>query len=168
MTGTYHPVGLILVIWKYVGIDSSETLSTMGLTDSQLQFCLGFFLGIVQFFPKAAIFLMYRELFRVYSNAVHISIWLGLIFTFLTNASHVPVSLAFLAPHYGEDWNDVLVRLSAHSSGPQYLLLGPIQGAVSVILDIYIFILPLPIIYHIILSPRKKIQLLLFFSTALL
>lgn len=140
----------------------------MRLTDTQLQFCLGLFLGIVQFFPKAAIFLMYRELFRVCSNAVHMSIWLGLIFTFLTNASNVPISLAFLAPHYGEDWNDVLVRLSAHSSRPQYLLLGPIQGAVSVILDIYIFILPLTIISHIILSPRKKIQLLLLFSTALL
>ncbi|KAG6354850.1 hypothetical protein INS49_003931 [Diaporthe citri] len=135
---------------------------------AKLQFCLVFFSGLVQFFPRASIFLLYRQLFQVHGSWVHIAIWVGLVGTFLTNAPNIPISIAIEAPHPGETWEDVLVRLSRPSNGHDFRLWGPIQGAASVALDIFAFVLPLPIIAKLNLAPRKRKQLLFLFSTALL
>ncbi|KAK8079212.1 hypothetical protein PG994_003019 [Apiospora phragmitis] len=127
-----------------------------------------FFSGFVQFFPRAAIFLLYRQLFQVHNSRIRIPIWIGLVFTFLTNFPNVPISLAVEAPHPGETWEQVLVRLSAPATGHDFRLWGPIQGAASVALDIFAFLLPLPIIARLNLTRRKKTQILLLFSTAFL
>ncbi|KAK7959421.1 uncharacterized protein PG986_004275 [Apiospora aurea] len=133
-----------------------------------VKFCLVFFSGFVQFFPRAAIFLLYRQLFQVHNSRVRIPIWIGLVFTFLTNFPNIPISLAVEAPHPGETWEQVLVRLSAPATGHDFRLWGPIQGAASVALDIFAFVLPLPIIARLNLTKRKKMQILLLFSTAFL
>ncbi|KAI1747595.1 hypothetical protein F4782DRAFT_418361 [Xylaria castorea] len=132
------------------------------------QFCLVFFSGLVQFFPRAAIFLLYRQLFEVHTRTIHVAIWVGLIGTFLANAPNIPISLAVEAPHPGETWDDVLIRLSIPANGHDFRLWAPIQGAASVVLDIYAFVLPIPIIIKLNLATRKRIQLLFLFSTALI
>ncbi|KAK8030085.1 hypothetical protein PG993_011376 [Apiospora rasikravindrae] len=116
----------------------------------------------------SSIFLLYWQLFHVHDGPVRAAIWIGLVFTFLTAAPTTIFSIALDTPRKGEEWQDVLVRLSAPTSLYDYALLGPIQGSVIVALDIFAFVLPLPIIARLNLTPRKKKQLLLLFSTAFL
>ncbi|KAK7934650.1 hypothetical protein PG985_000145 [Apiospora marii] len=127
-----------------------------------------FFSGFVQFFPRAAIFLLYRQLFQVHSRSVRVAIWTGLVFTFLTSAPSLIISLVYLAPRPGEAWEQLLMRHSASDPGYNYYLVGPTQRAASVLVDVFAFVLPLPIIARLHLAPRKKAQLRLLFSTAFL
>jgi hypothetical protein len=123
----------------------------------------------VQFFPRAAIFLLYRQLFQVRSGAVTAAIWIGLFATFAANVPNIPIAFIFIGPHYGQTWKDALIRItgSENNDGPDSIF-GPVQGALSVALDIYAFILPLPIIARLNLASRKKKQLIALFSVALL
>ncbi|KAK7995806.1 hypothetical protein PG991_015273 [Apiospora marii] len=134
----------------------------------KLQFCVLFFSGFVQFFPRAAIFLLYRQLFQVHSRSVRVAIRTGLVFTLLISAPIVVLAVIYLAPRPGEAWEQVLVRQSGSTTGYAYSLIAPVQRAGSVALDGFAFILPLPIITRLNLARGKRLQLRLLFSTALL
>ncbi|KAK8062252.1 hypothetical protein PG997_014349 [Apiospora hydei] len=146
--------------WDLVHVESLETVTTT------LQFCTLFLSAFGQFFPRAAIFLLYQQLFQVHVGPVRICIWIGLVFTLLINIPSIVIALAFDIPRSGETWDQVMVRLSSPSTGRVNTILGPVNGAVSVALDIFVFVLPMPIIARLHLTPRKKKQLLALFSTA--
>ncbi|KAI0096832.1 hypothetical protein F4776DRAFT_658568 [Hypoxylon sp. NC0597] len=64
---------------------------------------------------------------------------------------------------YTKTWASVLL-----SGRPQKeLIWGVVQSAVGTVLDLFIFILPIPIIMRLQLSTKKKVQLLAVFTTAL-
>jgi len=63
---------------------------------------------------------------------------------------------------------DALARLGKPATGHDFRLWGPIQGGASVVLDIYAFVLPLPIIARLNVAPRRRWQLIALFSTAFL
>ncbi|KAI1179906.1 hypothetical protein F4777DRAFT_599844 [Nemania sp. FL0916] len=133
----------------------------------KITFCLVFLAAFSQFFSRAAIFLLYRELFKVHNRAVHVAIWTGLMGTFLINAANISVAIAILAPHLDESWDDALKRLSVLSNEFDFSLWGPILSTITVIFDILAFVLPIPIIIRLNLSFRRRLQFLLLFSTAL-
>lgn len=135
---------------------------------AKLRFALVLFSGFVQFFPRAAILLLYRDLFQIHSRAVHIAIWVGLVGTLIANLPNIPIAIAVEAPHPGETWELVLERLSKANAWEDARLWGPIQGGLAMILDIFVFILPIPIIMRLNLTPRRKKQLLAVFSFAFL
>lgn len=134
----------------------------------QIQFCLTFFSGFVQFFPRAAILLLYRQIFHIHSRAVHIAIWIGLAGTFAATLPNIPVSVAVSAPRHGETWEETMVRAADAGAWNDGRYWGPIQGGMSVVLDIFAFVLPLPIIAKLNLTPRRKNELFFVFSVAFL
>ncbi|KAI0414247.1 hypothetical protein F5X98DRAFT_257095 [Xylaria grammica] len=117
------------------------------------------------FFPKAAIFLLYLQLFAI-ERRTAILIWLGLVITLLNYLSNIPLAAIYAAPRAGESWDDLLVSLTANSHS--FAIAGAVQSAVGTVLDFFIFFLPLPILIRLQISARRRLQLVGVFSTALL
>lgn len=88
----------------------------------------------------------------------------GILFTALLYFTNVPVSAILSAPHIGETWASVLT-----SGRPERALLwGVVQAALAIVLDLFIFILPIPSIMRLNLSSKRKMQLLAVFLTAMM
>lgn len=94
---------------------------------------------------------------------MRIAIRFGIGFAGLLYFTSIPLAAIMSAPHVGETWASVLL-----SGRPQKeLIWGVVQAALSILLDLFIFILPIPVILRLNLSTRKKIQILAVFTTAL-
>ncbi|KAI0398836.1 hypothetical protein F4802DRAFT_611348 [Xylaria palmicola] len=117
------------------------------------------------FFPKAAIFLLYRQLFAV-QRKTRIAIGFGLLITFLVYLSNIPLAAVYAAPRVGQSWDSLLLSLQANSH--PFALGGTIQSAIGTVLDFYIFFLPLPILFRLEMEIERRFQLIAIFSTALL
>ncbi|KAK8043984.1 hypothetical protein PG993_004008 [Apiospora rasikravindrae] len=119
--------------------------------------------GPALFFPKAAIFLFYLQLFSI-NRHVRIGSKVGIGLAFM---AYFPASLALCywdAPHVGQTWEEVLT-----SGMPQKGVPGGVTvGVASVIVDIYVFILPLPTLLHLQMPFRKRLQLVALFATAMI
>ncbi|KAH2661681.1 hypothetical protein KXV32_000420 [Aspergillus fumigatus] len=122
----------------------------------QILYAQGTLLGPVIFFAKSSIFLLCRQIFTIQKQMKY-AIRFGLLFTFLLYWPGVGLESYFAAPHVGETWEDLLVN----HRPVKLIYWGIVQGTLSVILDIYIFILPLPLLAKLQL-PRN------FFSPPLL
>ena len=124
--------------------------------------------GSVLFFPKCAIFFMYRELFEL-EEWIHVAVWIGVVFDFAIYFPSIPLSAIYEAPRAGHSWEELLLKLASSASQDHTLIYwGIVQGSCSVLLDLYIFILPLPTLYALHLPFWKKFQLLGLFGTAFL
>jgi hypothetical protein len=129
----------------------------------KILYAQGTLLGPVIFFAKSSIFLLCRQIFTI-QKPMKYAIRFGLLFTFLLYWPGVGLESYFAAPHIGETWEDLLVN-----HRPEKLIYwGIVQGTLSVVLDIYIFILPLPLLSKLQLPRKKRWQLLIIFSTAML
>ncbi|KAI1498629.1 hypothetical protein F5X99DRAFT_317494 [Biscogniauxia marginata] len=117
------------------------------------------------FFAKTATLLLLHQLFSV-SRKMRIAIWIGIAATFAIYAAGLAVTSYFAAPHAGETWDQLLVKVIGTIIFPLYWAVA--QGSASTLLDIYIFILPLPVIFRLKLSTKRKIQLTAVFFTAFL
>ena len=109
---------------------------------------------------------MYRQLFRL---SIGPAIWIGLIFTFAIYFPSIPLSAVYEAPRPGQSWEEFLEALSTKKSDTHALIYwGIVQGSCSVILDLYIFVLPLPTLMGLKMALRKRVQLIALFATAIL
>jgi len=131
----------------------------------KILFAQGMLLGPAIFFSKAAIFSLFLQLFATGAfSAQRIAIYIGLVITFVVYWVHIPLEAYYAGPHIGETWEDLLVN-----KRPEKMIYwGAVQGAFSVFLDVYIFILPLPTLSKLQMSTRKRIALLGVFMTALM
>ena len=123
--------------------------------------------GPVLLFSKSAIFLMYRQFFWVY-QPVRVAVYVGLVFAFLIYIPSIPFAAVYSAPRGGQTWEE-LIMLQATSDATQTgTAWGIVQGSCSVLLDIFIFVIPLPILAKLNLKASKRLQILAIFATALL
>jgi len=77
--------------------------------------------------------------------------------------ANTPLAGVYCTPRHGGPWDfSVLVRCS------KLAVMGPIQGAVGLAADIFILVLPLPIVYGLNLPPQKKFGLFLIFLMGVL
>ncbi|KAL8715305.1 MAG: hypothetical protein Q9225_006429 [Loekoesia sp. 1 TL-2023] len=109
-------------------------------------------------FAKSSILLLYLRIFTVKAS-MRYAIYGGLIFTNVLYWIHIPLVAGFCAPR-GKypilDW-DNCAKLTVW---------GPVQGFLALVLDIYIFLLPFPVISQLHLAPRKKLGVCFLFGTA--
>ncbi|KAI0547064.1 hypothetical protein F4679DRAFT_598018 [Xylaria curta] len=123
--------------------------------------------GSVLFFPKCAILIMFLDIFEV-RFLMRLAIWFGLLFTFGIYFPSIPLSAIYEAPKPGKSWEDLLLSLATSDENDHTLVYwGVAQGASSVFLDIFIFVLPLPLLARLRLPPKRKLQLIALFGTAL-
>ncbi|KAK0710023.1 hypothetical protein B0T26DRAFT_652199, partial [Lasiosphaeria miniovina] len=119
--------------------------------------------GATQFFSKAAIFLLFRELFGI-SVTMRRAVWVGIAASFVVYVSFIPVASYFMAPKMGHTWDALPFEME---SGIALQSWGIAIGASTVLLDIYIFFLPLPVLSHLNLTRSRRMRLIAVFCTAL-
>ncbi|KAK8043459.1 hypothetical protein PG993_005889 [Apiospora rasikravindrae] len=106
---------------------------------------------------------MFLQVFSVQRHTRDL-IYTGLVATFLIYFPSIPLSAIFTAPRVGHSWDELVTNGS-----PQKLVYwGIVQGSLATVLDIYILILPLPILSKLQLPLRKRLQLAAVFATAIL
>ena len=115
------------------------------------------------FFAKGAILLLYLRIFNV-NTKMRYSIWLGLVWDFLLYWSSIPIATYYGTPRTGQSW-DVVAMTETCANLEIYIL---IQGVLSVVLDLYIFILPMPIVSKLPISLKQRLSILSVFATAIL
>lgn len=74
----------------------------------------------------------------------------------------IPLAAYYNTPSPGKSWDEVM--LSAKPADGIYW--GIVQSVLAIILDLYIFILPLPATTRLQISRSKRNQLVVVFSTA--
>lgn len=112
---------------------------------------------------KASILLLYLQLFGINARFRY-AVYAGLVLTFLTYFPSVPLEAYYAAPHIGQTWEDLLTN-----GMPQRLgYWGLVQGPLAVVVDLYLFILPLPVIRQLHLTKTRRMGLAAVFATALM
>ena len=120
-------------------------------------------LGPTLFFAKGAIFLLYLRIFTI-NRKMKYSIWFGMAFTFVLYWINIPFESWYCAPRAGDPWGLETVGKTCADN----IMFGLVQGVLSVALDLYIFILPVPIVLNLQMSMKRRISVLGVFATAIL
>ncbi|KAI1821341.1 hypothetical protein F4861DRAFT_542038 [Xylaria intraflava] len=131
---------------------------------SKLLFSQNVILGITQFVLKTAILIHYSQLFAV-KKKMRIAIRIGLIVCAILYLPHAILVSIFRIPAKGQSWADLATN---DTSSVKLLFYGPINGIGSILLDIYIFVLPLPVLCRLNASVKTRLKLLAVFVVALL
>ena len=114
-------------------------------------------------FAKFSILIL---LFRIFSQikGFRYAIYFGASLTAIISATSIVVDGALCAPRAGESFGDMRVSMRCSRE----TIWAVVQGTLNVVLDFYIFCLPLPIVWKLQLAPRRKIGLSVIFMTALM
>ena len=109
------------------------------------------------FFIKAALFLFYIELFGILRWLRYLA-WFGMTFHGLFYTAAMIVISVTCSPRTGQERTDWLA--ATISPKCPYMLLPTVSGAVNVLSDFYLLILPLPALWRLHLPTRKKLEVL--------
>jgi hypothetical protein len=111
---------------------------------------------------KLSILFLYLRIFEV-NRFMKIAIIFGMIWSVLTYIPFLVVTPLQCAPRIGKEWGiHVAVRCSNTVNVDFFI----VSAVLAVMLDIYILVLPLPLIRHLSLSWKRKIGLVAVFTTA--
>lgn len=104
---------------------------------------------------------------RVFAPKIwfRVTVYVGIALVTFVHWSNVPVYGILCIPHRGEKWDMVLLSSKRCSAASTHTV---ITGAIGTALDIYMLILPLPIIAELNLAPRRKLGLVLVFMAGIL
>lgn len=127
----------------------------------QLSFAVQFAWLLSHFFSKATILLLLLQIFTIHQKT-RIGIYIGLILTVLANWPNLIVFLVFSVPYAGQTWEDLLTEPRVGKIIPS----GTEQGVLAVILDLYIFILPMPALLKLKMNSQDRWRLVVVFSIA--
>lgn len=136
------------------------------LKPDQLLYAQNMLLGPTIFFSKEAIFLLYFDIFHI-KKAMKYATILGMVFTAFVYWTGIVIASIFCAAHIDETW-DPLAGASIVRRCPRTNYWGIMQRACAILIDIFIFVLPIPTILRLQLPTSRKVQLLGIFMTALL
>lgn len=126
----------------------------------QTLFSLNLLLGPSMFFSKASLLLLYLRIFSP-KKSTRYATYFGLAFTFCLCLVTVFVIVHYCAPAAGKPW-DLTIKCN------KAIVYGVVQGSLTVVLDFYIFILPIPVVLGLQMSSRKRIAVLAVFLTGIL
>lgn len=115
------------------------------------------------FCSKVSLLLLLLQIFDV-NGRVRFAVWVGIAATFVTYFPGIPIEAYYQTPSQGQSWEDLMV-----SGKPNHAIYwGLVQSALGIILDFYMFILPLPTVLRLHMPFRRRVHLALVFSTAFL
>ncbi|KAI1330303.1 hypothetical protein F5Y16DRAFT_34350 [Xylariaceae sp. FL0255] len=129
-------------------------------TPWKLLFASNILLGPTQFVVKVAILSLYFQLFAV-NRATRWGIIGAIVFAGLIYLPHPILVIVFTAPRPGQSW----LAPSMDGMASKLDVYAPIHGLGSIILDIWILVLPLPALSKLNISTKKKLKLFAVFIT---
>lgn len=130
---------------------------------SQKEFAGAVILGPALFCAKLSLLLLYRRVFGV-KNWLKWCIYFGIIFIFFVYWTWVVIEAVYCTPPPGKSWTVQNIGAKCLPT----IVGGVVQGALNMVVDVSIFVLPIPTVLSLKLPPSKKFGLLLVFMTGLL
>lgn len=115
-----------------------------------------------QIFAKLSVLLLFLDIFNV-NKKTRIAIYMGMLATLLIYLPSIPVEASYFAPTPGQDWAEAFLNKSDRA-----VYWGIVQSILAIVLDMYLFSLPLPLLARLNMSSKKRRQVIAIFSTALL
>lgn len=128
-----------------------------------MQFAKDMFLGPAMFFAKSSLLLLYLRIFGP-KKSVRYIIYTSLVFIFCLYSVNIPIEAVYCAPSAGKGWT--LAEIAPKCGKTLYLAV--VQGPLNVLVDLFIFILPIPVVLGLQMSSRKQLAVLSVFLTGLL
>ncbi|CAJ2500629.1 Uu.00g034820.m01.CDS01 [Anthostomella pinea] len=119
--------------------------------------------GLVRAFAKSSFLLMYLQLFSPWAW-LRRSAFVGMFLNWGFYTSVIIASIYYQAPNPGQTWQEGFTNERYNKS---FYMTLPIASG-SLILNTYIFVLPLIAVWNLRLSPRKKIGVMAVFATGLI
>lgn len=120
-------------------------------------------LGPSMFFAKISLLLLYLRIFGP-KKSTRYAICFGLVFAFCLYWVTIPIGAYYCAPSAGSSWTITGIAPRCN----KVITLGLIQGPLNVVLDLFIFVLPIPVVMGLQMSFRKRIAVLAVFFTGIL
>ncbi|KAL9128016.1 MAG: hypothetical protein Q9217_003210 [Psora testacea] len=148
---------------RVISIDQQRSRRALDNVIHQRSYAQGMVLGPTLFFAKSAIFLLYLRIFMV-NNTMRYAIWFGLACTFVLYWINIPFESWNCAPRAGQSWGLATVGKTCADN----IMFGLVQGVLSVALDLYIFVLPIPIVLGLHMTMKRRLAILSIFGTAIL
>lgn len=145
-------------------VDYPRFKALSSLTGYQNLIVLAILYGPAIFFAKLDVLLLYYQLFQIKKRA-RITIALGLAVIIVQCLATMIGYSVLCVPKPGQSW---LIRTSGRSCSVTSNLFEVVLGVVSVFSDLFVIYIPLPIIWKLHLSTRKKISVSIVFITGLL
>ena len=115
------------------------------------------------FFARLALFLLYHRLFAL-NRWTRIAIYFGIALNGLFYLASCIALIILCIPRRGESWTSTSYATRCYHAEA----MGDVQGIFGLISDIYIFILPLPVLYRLHMSLKKKLGITAVFLTGLM
>ena len=120
--------------------------------------------GPTVFFIKISILILYMRVFSPHRQ-VRYWIYAGMGYTFITNTVTTVLFGALCAPRNGQDY---IIQYTAPICVDNVDNLALAISIVNFVSDIYLLVLPLPMIWKLQLSPKRRMGLIAIFSTGIL
>ena len=130
----------------------------------QLNFVGEMLPGPSMFFAKISLLLLYLRIFGL-KNWVRFTIYFGLLFAFCLYWGNMAILSYYCTPGPGKKW-DMQELGGSREEVPK--ILAPVTGALNLLLDLFIFILPIPVIMGLQMNAQKKVAVLTVFLTGFL
>lgn len=112
---------------------------------------------------KVSILAVYFDIFAV-AKPTKYMIWAGIALCSIVYLPHFVLVSLFNAPRVGRKWSEL-----ATNGMPQKLeFYAPLHGIGSIVIDIWIFIIPIIVLSKLRLNKKKKRQVVAIFLVALL
>ncbi|GAB1310565.1 Rhodopsin domain-containing protein [Madurella fahalii] len=112
---------------------------------------------------KASIFVLLSQIFTI-RHHMKLAIWAGLVATVLLYLMNIIIILCYFTPSPGQTWDDVVLSGKVDGS----LAWTVASSVLNLVLNLYIFFLPLPIIARLSWPLEKRLKVVALFSTAFL
>lgn len=119
--------------------------------------------SVAIFFAKLALFLLYLRIFAL-SRGTKIATYIGITLSFLFYMSTTIADLAICVPRHGETWSSPQFAVQCYP----ILNMTWAQGIYGLVSDLYIFILPLPVLWGLQMALRKKLAITAIFFAGLM
>ena len=116
--------------------------------------------GPALFFAKFSLLLLYFRIFALEKRARY-SIYFAMAFSFPLYWLSVVIDSYYNAPHIGEEWSEAIIAERGVASS----IWGVVQGALNVLLDMFILMIPIPVILRLHLPAKKKAGTCVVFLT---
>ena len=118
---------------------------------------------ITMLFAKVALFLLYYRVFSLH-HWTKIAIYIGIGVTFLFYFATGVANLVLCIPRRNESWTSTPYVERCYRAE----VMGDVQGVFGLVSDLYIFVLPLPALYRLHMSFKKKMGITAVFLTGLM
>ncbi|KAI1657786.1 hypothetical protein F4813DRAFT_73879 [Daldinia decipiens] len=155
--------GNILAMTKYMRHQYDIPACWFNATYVKLTCSMQILMPLSHSLSKASILLLLFQIFSI-NKRFKIAIYIGLLGIILDYGPNLILGPIYTVPYAGETWEDLLTN-----GRPQHLnKVGLEQAVLAVVIDLYIFVLPFPMLSSLNLDLRKRLQLVFVFGTALM